>query len=224
MSLSRLLQTPLLQGISRRDLLQIAAKAKISFERHAPNRKIMRQDQPQSRLFCVLSGEVEIHTISPCRRFQLTETTAKPPLIGLDTLFGLRQICPCTLVSRTYTETMSIEKSDMRDVLLLHPVIRLNILTQLSRQASRESGRLWDTFPQTTPARFVHFLQHRLYTPLGHKCLRCRLVDLATELSVTRLHLSRTLHGLQDRGLLVMGRSHIDIPRFEEMLTLLNDK
>lgn len=224
MALSPLLQTPLLQGISQRDLLQIAEKARISFERYTPRKKIICQDQPQSRLLHILTGEVEIKTESPCHRFFLMEYTNKPHLIGLNTLFGLRQTSPCTVVSLTETETMSIEKSDLRDVLLLYPIIRLNFLTQLSRQASQTSLRLWDSLPSSTSGRFVRFLQHRVHTPIGHKRLKCRLVDLAAELSVTRLHLSHVLHQLQNRHLVIMGRGHIDIPKYENLLLLLNEK
>ena len=221
MSLSLILQTPLLQGISRRDMLDIAAKAKLSFDRYMPGKKIVLQKCVANRLVIVLSGEVELNSESPCHRFRTLEFTRKPPLIGLESMFSLRQEYPCSVIARTAVETMCVEKADLRDLLLSYPVIRLNVLTQLSRQATQLRLRLCSSLPLTIEERFIRFVQHRLLVPVGAKMLKCRLTDLATELGVTRLRLSGALHKLQDDGLVEMGRSHIVIPNFERLLAKL---
>ncbi len=134
-------------------------------------------------------------------------------------LFGLHTTYTRTYVARTACRLLSLPKNLVVSQLLDNEVFRLNFMNVVCSSSQQFESRLGITQCGSVEKRLAAFVQVRLLRPVGRKILHVKMTDLAEQLSTSRLTLSNTLHGLEDRGLVDVHRRNIVIPVFEKFVT-----
>ncbi|MBR1733735.1 MAG: Crp/Fnr family transcriptional regulator [Alloprevotella sp.] len=210
--LDRLLCLPLLQGMNRRDLLDVAGRVRLNFFRLEDRRRFARQDMPATGLYFILSGDVRADRRSLAGDYTLSEWIPAPLVVQPEALFSWRCRYSHTFTAASSLSVMEVDKSAVRDVLFQYPAFRLNLLNYLGHATRRVDNFLWCEEGAGLAVRFGLFLRRRCLRVTGRKELSIKLVTLAAELGWERRTLSRVLHGMEDDGVLRMGRGRVEIP------------
>lgn len=166
----------------------------------------------------LLEGELEACADFGGGRFQIHERVAPTAIIEPQCLFGLHNT-----YTRTYTATasglyMRLPKNVVVGKMMGNDVFRFNLLNMLSSQVQDGTRRLRHLSRDTIASRMADFIARQTLRPVGRKTVRCKMTDLAEQLGETRLNVSRTLHSLQDAGLLAITRNTIEIPAMEKLV------
>lgn len=213
-----LLGLPLFQGISRGEFIELMGRMRFARKLYAAGTTIVSQDKPCNTLFFILDGLITAQHESGNRKYTITEWLNPPTVLQPEVIFGLRTRYTGTYTAFTSVRALEIDKGAVRDVLLNYEVFRLNYLNLLSTRLQQKQRDLWRPLPPETSARFFRFLHVRLLRPAGKKEISVKMEVLAEELQVTRLTVSRMLHDLSRRELIILRRGRIIIPSFEKIL------
>lgn len=221
-SLEHLMRLPLLQGMSRTDILRMAGMVPFNFSKVNARHIIARAGERCRGLTFIVSGSIEVETKSDDGTYALREWFAAPFLLQPESLFGLRTCHTATVRAAAEAQTpvvslLQIEKSDVRDLLLALPTFRLNYMNILCRSTQQLTSEVWGNLPEQLPERIVRFLRLRCTYPTGRKELRIDMKRLATELGATRLNTSRALHKLASTGALRQRRACVEVPDFRKL-------
>ncbi len=210
----KLLELPLFQGISYSEFLEIADRVRLGYSKRKKNAVIVEQDSPCHSLFFVMKGNVAARRESDDHSFALVEDVACPAVLQPEALFGLRTRYTRSYIAQESVQLFEIDKSMLRDVLMLYPTFRINFFNMLSTQVQLRESKLWKKSPDELSERFRSFLLMRVERPAGKKQLLITMDQLAGELNTTRLNVSRMLAELQEKGLIEEKRKRIIIPSF----------
>ena len=132
-----LLELPLLRGVSRERITELAGKSKLHFLKYNPGDIILRMSDESTHLRFVLSGDARVHIHGRTGRFMLSYTLTGPAIIMPDYLFGLATQSPCNVVATTAVSVLQIEKSEYMKILAMDPVFMLNYLNYLSMNSQK---------------------------------------------------------------------------------------
>lgn len=215
----KLLLLPLLQGLSKDDITTIAGRVKLAFGRVAAGKYIIRTGEKTAGLWFVLDdSEVLVSHSLRGGVVGFEETLSGIRMFGAETLFGMSQIYEFSVKSLNECSTLYIRKSDVINHILYYEVCRFNMLGYLSLRLQRVSTRLSQAPEQRLMGRLVQFLEHNFIYPAGDKRVIAKMTDMAGCLFTTRRHLSNLLNSLQREGLVVLGRKHFEIKRFQDLV------
>ena len=122
----RLLQLPLFQGLTTREISDVMAHVRLNFVNYQPGDELIAQGDACRELIYILSGEITAEYRDTEGRFSFTEYLPNLKVIEPYNLFGMYQ-----RVSRTYTfategVTLSIEKPVLLRHLLTNDIIKIN--------------------------------------------------------------------------------------------------
>ncbi|MDD6538799.1 MAG: helix-turn-helix domain-containing protein, partial [Bacteroidales bacterium] len=95
------------------------------------------------------------------------------------------------------------------------PAFRMNFLNAISTDLQHFETKLWNTRQEDTESRFAEFLRNRCIRPVGRKKLHIKMEDLATELGVTRLKVSKMLANMEEKQWLTYTRGNITVKALE---------
>lgn len=211
------LQMPLLQGHSGQDVLKMAEHVRFNFHTVSDGTVLASPETPCTGLISILGGNVIVERGNDAGSYVLREWCHAPFVIEPRALFGLNHTYERRYTADGDVHVLEWDRSTMRDVMMLYPTFRLNFLNSLCFSHSRlERGR-WRDRPASLERQFIYFLSQRVVRPAGRKVLIVHMQDLAAELGVTRLRLSRALHTMAAAALLELHRGRIVIPRFESL-------
>ncbi len=212
---SRLLLTPLFQGFSRLDFLDIVGKTALDFRTYPDRAELCRQGDECRAICMLLGGEVVCEAESPEHSYVLSERVRAPYTFPFETLYGLHNRHGRTVQASGEAQAVLLDKACVTELLALYPVFQMNFHNLLSTQAQQFSSFLWRRRGEEIEERFRSFLQRRCLRPVGDKTLRVHMEVLAGELGATRLRVSSMLAALAARGVLQYGRGKIHIPALE---------
>ena len=124
----RLLQLPLFQGLTTREISDVMAHVRLNFVNYQSGDELIAQGEACRELIYILSGEVIAEYRDAQGRFSFTEYLPNLKVIEPYNLFGMYQ-----RVSRTYTfategVTLFIEKPVLLRHLLTNDIIKINML------------------------------------------------------------------------------------------------
>ncbi len=212
---SRLLLTPLFQGFSRLDFLDIVEKTALDIRTY-PDRAVLWRQGDECRAVCMLlGGEVVCEAESPEHSYVLSERVRAPYTFPFETLYGLHNRHGRTVRAAGEAQAVLLDKVCVTRLLTHYPAFQMNFHNILSTQAQQYSSFLWRRRGAEPEERFRSFLLRRCLRPVGDKKLRVHMEVLAGELGTTRLRVSSMLSALADRGVLEYGRGKIHIPALE---------
>ncbi len=214
---AHLLQFQLFQGMSRGELLQLAGNTRFSFQKEQAGKAILHDGDDCRQLLFLIKGQIVIDTPSDDHTYHVTEWLSAPWLVQPEALFGLSPRYTLTARAHTDAQFISLSKDEVLRLLDHFLIVRLNLLNLLATQAQRRSRQAWRRAPATLEERITRFLTLHAVHPAGPKEVHILMKQLATEVSDTRLNVSRTLAGMQRRGLLQLHRGRISIPMLEHL-------
>lgn len=220
---AKLLQLPFFQGIDRDELEAMASKIRFDFQKYDEGAWIARENDRCATLTLVMTGSVEAEAISADHSYSLRELIDAPCAIEPERIFGLRQHLARGYRATTPCNVLRLQKDDVLRLCAQSLFFELNVLNTISTSAQRAGSAFWRTPPTTIPRKIATFVAHRSLRPAGPKTLSIRLTDLGSAIGESRLNVSRSLHGLEAQGLVVLARQTIIIHRLEQLLSVEDD-
>ena len=213
--LQSLLQLPLFLGMGRSELADIEQDVQIG-DTHAKRGTILAsENEACTALVLVARGTVMSSTRSDDHSYQIDETLQAPLLIQPEHIFGIKQRYTSTFCAQTYCEVIRIEKPTVLKLMELSMTFRLNLMNIIATQSQRSSRRLWHQMSEDIEKRIIRFIKDRCIYPAGQKQLRTKMTVLARELGCSRLEVSEALHRLEEKQLLIVRRTIIEIPMLQ---------
>jgi CRP-like cAMP-binding protein len=213
-----LLQLPLFQGLGYHDLTNIVSKVKMDFRKYEPGKTIVEEGEACKDVIFLLNGTLTAKRASANKRIIFSERINSPDVIGVNSLFGLSQHHERTYIAESNTQLLVINKQFIIHNMLVYEVCQFNFLNTLSTVIHRSNKMLWEIPSDNITKRFIQILKRNYLKPSGEKRLNGKMVDIAKYLGTTRLNVSRMLNHLQEKGLIELGRKHIVIPAFQDLV------
>lgn len=213
--LQSLLQLPLFLGMGRSELADIEKEVSISGTHAKRGTIFASENQACTALIIVSKGTVAVSTMSDDRSYEIDEILEAPLLIQPEYIFGIRQRYTATFKAQTYCEVLRIEKPMVLRLMELSMTFRLNLMNIIATQSQRYAGRLWHQMHEDIESRIIRFIKDRCIYPAGHKLLRTKMTVLAKELGCSRLEVSEALHRLEEKELLIVKRTIIEVPMLQ---------
>lgn len=213
-----LLQLPLFQGMGQEDLAQVVGHTRFEFSRYKCHDILIQENEPCRGLVFLTKGQITtIHT-SDNHLMEVRELVFAPTLLQPECLFGLTQRYSQTFVASTERcDTLSISKEEVNRLLGTYELFRTSLLNIISTQSQRRSHLPWRSRPRSIREKIVRFFSDHCQYPAGEKVISVKMQSIATEIGESRLNVSKTLHTLEEEGLLSIGRAFIHIPRLEDL-------
>lgn len=216
----KLLLLPFFQGIARKELEQLASKLRFDFRTYDTGDVIAKENSRCTTLQLLMEGHMTAKARSANHHYSLIETQDAPYAIEPDRLFGLQQHMERQYTALDSCTVLCLQKDDILRLCAQSLVFEINFLNALSTTAQRAKSTLWRSFPHSIPRKIATFVAIRSLHPAGRKTLHIRMADLAKTIGESRLNVSRTLHALENQGLISFKRQEIVIHHLEKLLTL----
>lgn len=214
---NKLISLPLFMGMSKADLEQIIATTKFDFKKANTGDIVVKDGEKSGQLLLLVDGEVETHTVSDDNSYAVIETIKAPSAIQPERTFGLTQRYSCTVRAATDAGFICINKNETLKLTDQSLIFRLNLLNTISTALQKRNHEPWKSLPQNLEQRLGRFFVAHCQHPGGHKIFKIKMARLASELNVTRLHVSQALHRMSSQGILSMSRGQIEIPSIERL-------
>lgn len=214
----QLLKFPLFQGMSRGDLEQIAGHTRLDFIKHPSGKVILHDGEPSTHLYFLLSGTLEMTTVSDDHSYSVTEQLQAPCLLQPESIFGYQQRYTATFSTLAPSSFMLIDKQEVMRLSSQLLVFRINLLNIYATQTQKQNRQHWRRYPASLEERIVRFFVCHCTYPAGPKTLRILMTQLALEVGDSRLDVSRALNRMAAQHLLILHRGRIEIPQLECLL------
>lgn len=214
---NKLLWLPIFQGFSRLDFLDVIEKTPLEFLKFKSGQTIVNAHEECRHLYVITEGKVDVRLHCPSEGYDYHEEIEAPFVVQPDHLFGLHNNFTRTIQAEGAVQAVRIEKRWVHELARTHVAFQLNLINIVCTESQRLNSMLTACRPEDIERRFSLFLRSRSLSPSGRKRLHMRMVDLSHALGTSRLEVSRMLHNLQSRYLLLHSRQIISIP-FLEML------
>lgn len=215
----KLLHLPLFQGLGSSDMSWVIEKIKFDFSKYKAGDSIIQQDSSCNSLVFMLSGEVQMETWDINHQYAIYENIPTPTVLQPEVLFGPQTRYTHGFNALSDVGALIVSKEEFWRDLIQYEVFRLNYINLISAQAQYAKKLLWTNPQGSVEQRIVHFVYTHCTRPAGEKKLKIKMEILAEQLSETRDKISKALNNLQDKGLLVLKRSAIEIPHLETLIT-----
>ena len=210
-----LLQLPLFLGMGRSELADIEQEFPIGDAHTKRGTILASENEACTALVLVARGTVTLSSRSDDRSYEIIETLQAPLLIQPEHIFGIKQRYTSTFCAQTYCEVIRLEKAMVLRLMELSMTFRLNLMNIIATQSQRNSRRVWHQMSEDIEKRIIRFIKDRCIYPAGQKQLRTKMTVLARELGCSRLEISEALHRLEEKQLLIVRRTIIEIPMLQ---------
>ncbi len=213
-----LLELPLLQGMSRSDIVSNFDYTRLKLTSLSASRYAIRQDAICDGLLFLIDGHVVLERQSADRSWYVEEELTSPLVAGLEVLYGSTRTYPYSLRTVTPCQVFTISKQQAASLLDNNEVFRLNVLNTLTSTIARRDHQAWLPAADSLEARIMQFVRSHVYYPAGAKTLHITLQNLGSYLDMDSRYISRALHGMEQAGLLQTMRRNIHIPHLETLV------
>ena len=214
----KLLQFPLFQGMSRDDLEIVAGHTRFGFMKLGAGKTVVKSGDSCNQLYFLINGSLKVRTFADDYGYSIEEQMVAPNILQLESVFGYYQRYTHDFIAQTDVNFIVIDKEEIVRLTEDFLVFRLNMLNHISTHDQKQLRQVWNKPPKSLEGRVVQFLtQHSSY-PAGHKVFNILMTRLAEEVNDSRLNVSRVLNDMQHKGLVILSRGKIEIPRLEILL------
>lgn len=212
----KLLQLPLFQGLSQKELTEIIEKVVFQFGSKSADALLAEQGQDCNSILYILNGKISKKTISQDQTYVLEQTLKAPILIEPQSLFGKDTEYQSSYTSRTKIDIITIDKRFILAELMTYPIFELNYINILSSITQNQYKLLWNhkTCNELVD-RFKYFIRRRTEANCSEITLHITMEDLAFQLNDTRLNVSRMLNLLEEESKISLKRKIVQIPNLE---------
>lgn len=213
----RLAATPLFQGLTNSELMQIIGQTKFAFRKIAPGKTIREEGEPCHGMAFLIDGMATATMSAADHGYSVEETIQAPEMLQPERLFGLTQRYTHTFTAITECGLMEIGKNDIMQLSDEFFIFRINLLNAISTVSQKNERLAWQPMPQDTRGRIARFLALHCSKPTGAKTIRIKMTRLAQETGLGRLAVSKELNEMQELGLLDFSRGIITIKAIEKL-------
>lgn len=208
-------QLPLFQGMGSEDMAQIISQTKFMFRKFEKGNWLIRQDEKCNELIILLHGSVCQIRENQNHHYSFTEYPEAPMILMPESLFGLYQYFPSSILCNTDCHVVSISKEGVYQLLEQYFIFRLNWINNLSYRLQKEVLWNWKIPPINLRQRIARFIVSHCNHPAGKVIVKISMHELALLLNDRRANISQVLHEFQEEKLLKLGRAKLIIPAIE---------
>lgn len=214
---NKLADTPLFQGLTNSELMQIIGQTKFSFHKYAAERTIRNEGEPCESMAFLIDGTAKIISFADDHGFSVEETILAPYIIQPERLFGLTQRYTHKFMAVTQCDIMELCKNDIMRLSDEFIIFRMNLMNVISTMSQKVERNLWKPMPDDTRGRLNRFFKSHCTTPTGEKTVRIKMTRLAQETGIGRLAVSKELNEMAELGFLEFSRGIISIKAIEKL-------
>lgn len=218
----KLMELPLLQGVSRDKLSELIEKTPFHFVKYNAGEKVVTANEQCTHIRFIISGDVRIDLPSSNRRVVVSETLSGPNVIGPDYLFGRNTFYPFNATAIGDCGILQIVKADFINILMSDKVFLFNMLNVLSRNSQKITFGIMALSSGTIAERLAFIITS--LTQKGSKdiTLTYRQKDLCSILGVQRSSLINSLEQLKREGVIDYDMSEIKVRSRDILLDILH--
>ena len=218
----KLMELPLLQGVSRDKLSELIEKTPFHFVKYNAGEKVVTANEQCTHIRFIISGDVRIDLPSSNRRVVVSETLSGPNVIGPDYLFGRNTFYPFNATAIGDCGILQIVKADFINILMSDKVFLFNMLNVLSRNSQKITFGIMALSSGTIAERLAFIITS--LTQKGSKdiTLTYRQKDLCSILGVQRSSLINSLEQLKREGVIDYDMSEIKVRSRDVLLDILH--
>ena len=218
----KLMELPLLQGVSREKLSELIEKTPFHFVKYTAGESVVQVGEECTHIRFIISGDVKIDLSSSNRRVVVSETLSGPDVLGPDYLFGRNTFYPFNATAITDCGILQIVKADFINLLMSDKVFLFNMLNILSRNSQKGTFGLMALSTGSIAERLAFIITS--LTQKGSKDIKLtyRQKDLCSILGVQRSSLMNALELLRSEGVIEYSMSEINVNSREALLDILH--
>ena len=209
--------SPLFQGLTSDNLLQIIGQTKFTFRKIAAGDIIKKEGEQCNRLALVVNGQAKSIAYADDHGYSIEENVAAPYTLQPECMFGLQLHYTRTFIATTTCDIVEIDKDDLMRISDEFIIFRMNLINFISALSQKTERKLWHPIPADTRGRIVYFIKQHCSSPTGPKTMRIKMTRLAQETGTGRRAVSEALNAMQDEKLLTFSRGIIEIPHIEAL-------
>ena len=209
--------SPLFQGLTSDNLLQIIGQTKFTFRKIAAGDIIKKEGEQCNRLALVVNGQAKSIAYADDHGYSIEENVAAPYTLQPECMFGLQLHYTRTFIATTTCDIVEIDKDDLMRISDEFIIFRMNLVNYISALSQKTTRKLWHPIPADTRGRIVYFIKQHCSSPTGPKTMRIKMTRLAQETGTGRRAVSEALNAMQDEKLLTFSRGIIEIPHIEAL-------
>lgn len=209
--------SPLFQGLTSDNLLQIIGQTKFSFHKIAAGDTIKDEGEKCNRLALVTNGQAKSIAHADDHGYSIEENVAAPYTLQPECMFGLQLHYTRTFIATTTCDIVEIDKDDLMRISDEFIIFRMNLVNYISALSQKTTRKLWHPIPADAHDRIVHFIKTHCSSPTGPKTMRIKMTRLAQETGLGRRAVSEILNTMQDENLLTFSRGIIEINHIEAL-------
>lgn len=209
--------SPLFQGLTSDNLLQIIGQTKFTFRKIAAGDIIKKEGEQCNRLALVVNGQAKSIAYADDHGYSIEENVAAPYTLQPECMFGLQLHYTRTFIATTTCDIVEIDKDDLMRISDEFIIFRMNLVNYISALSQKTTRKLWHPIPADAHDRIVHFIKTHCSSPTGPKTMRIKMTRLAQETGVGRRAVSEILNTMQDENLLTFSRGIIEINHIEAL-------
>ena len=212
----KLLQLPLFQGLSQKELTEIIEKVVFQFASKQADILLAQQGQDCNSLFYILDGKISKKTISSDKTYIVEQVLEAPSIIEPQSLFGKDTEYQSSYTSLSPIDIITIDKRFVLADLMNYPIFELNYINILSCISQNQYKLLWNHKTCNELAdRFKCFIRQRTEPTCSEITLHITMKDLAFQLNDTRFNVSRMLNMLEEQSKVCLKRKIVQIKNLE---------
>lgn len=209
--------SPLFQGLTSDNLLQIIGQTKFTFRKIAAGDIIKKEGEQCNRLALVVNGQAKSIAYADDHGYSIEENVAAPYTLQPECMFGLQLHYTRTFIATTTCDIVEIDKDDLMRISDELIIFRMNLVNYISALSQKTTRKLWHPIPADAHDRIVHFIKTHCSSPTGPKTMRIKMTRLAQETGLGRRAVSEILNTMQDENLLTFSRGIIEINHIEAL-------
>ncbi len=217
-SFNKLLLLPLFQGLSMSELTHIVGHTRLEFRKYHDRDEVITEGQGNMRMYLMTDGTLLQHTEAIDHSYAVEEEVTAPALLQAEHLFGLYHRYTKSYRSKGQSSFIIIDKQEMLKLSKSYMIFHINLLNLISTQCQKALEGPWRKQPLTVKERVIDFMQQHCSHPAGWKCFYIKMETMAQAINETRAKVSVVLRQLRSKGLIIMRRGVIIVPRLELVL------
>ena len=207
----RLQQLPLFMGLSHAEMLSLIERVPLDFASVEPGSHIVAQEQHCTHAVFIISGECTATVSAPDCSYSIQERVEAPLMFQPECVYGMQQRFSRSFAAFSSVQTLQIERQYVAWILRHFEWARVNMMGMLSNATQRAERNILTSPPTSISEKLMKFVNDRTLFSHSPVTLHIKMTTLAKFIGESRLNLSRTLHSLQQQGVLTMTRGVISL-------------
>lgn len=205
-------QWPILQDLCEADRAHVLAAA--THRRFARDATLVHQGEPGTAFHLVSSGRVAVRVTTSDGEVVTLSILGPGDFFGEQALLGPRHQRTASVVALEPVETLSMDSSRFDELRRAHPSVERFLVEVLAAQVRRLTAHLVEALyvpaEQRTLRRLLELL--RQYRSSGtSRTVPITQQDLAAMAGTSRPTVNRVLRGMEEAGVLRLGRGRIEV-------------